>query len=122
MLIGVVTNNLFVCTQVFKYPVPNDCQSLRYSITPTCIQIGHSFLRRKHCIRDDARPSSRYTLRPLHQALRPMKALIKCMEMNWMAVLVRQSMPFQCICLFVDYAVAPVQKYFFSMRFCLSVQ
>ena len=52
----------------------------------TSLQVGHSFLPiegQGHCHRD-----STVAMEILHHCLEPLESLMKCVEMNWMAILV----------------------------------
>lgn len=79
---------LFVDFQVFGRPVKENFSSRQFSITHSYVQVGNSFLeRREHCSDADF-VSNRPVLRLLHHSLAPLSALMKCIEMNWMAILV----------------------------------
>ncbi|XP_046580736.1 midasin-like [Haliotis rubra] len=49
------------------------------------VQIGHAFLTRSAC---DPRSSRQVALQVLHHHLEPLESIAKCVEMNWMAILV----------------------------------
>ncbi|XP_032235337.2 midasin-like isoform X2 [Nematostella vectensis] len=55
-------------------------------VTASHIQVGHSFLPRSPCIRPTLVTS--HPLQMLHHHLPYMESLMKCLEMNWMAVLI----------------------------------
>ncbi|XP_068698835.1 midasin-like [Montipora foliosa] len=57
-----------------------------FHITPSHVQVGHSWLARCSSVNQvsaNARP-----LQVLHHSLPAMESLMKCLEMNWMAILV----------------------------------
>ncbi|XP_048240547.1 midasin-like [Haliotis rufescens] len=49
------------------------------------VQIGHAFLRRSAC---DPTSGRQVSLQVLHHHLEPLESIAKCVQMNWMAVLV----------------------------------
>lgn len=64
--------------------------SLSCQITSETLQIGHSFLLRESASDFSRNGSSGCTQGHLvlHRTLRPMESLMKCIQMNWMAILV----------------------------------
>ncbi|XP_038059526.1 midasin-like [Patiria miniata] len=64
--------------------------SRQVHITPASIQVGHSFLRRNDHI-PSTQQSLKMPLQLLPHCLDPMEALMKCVEMNWMTILVGPS-------------------------------
>lgn len=63
------------------------CVDIR--ITTDHVQIGHSWLKRRATMANlDARGRDG-SLQLLHHCVAPLESLIKCIQMNWMAILVR---------------------------------
>ncbi|XP_074625737.1 midasin-like [Acropora palmata] len=65
-----------------------DIRNIRpsFHITPFHVQVGHSWLPR--CATVDQASITARPLQVLHQCLPTMESLMKCVEMNWMTVLV----------------------------------
>ncbi|XP_013402851.2 midasin-like [Lingula anatina] len=60
-----------------------------FCITPHVLQVGHSFLTRQQQVTNSAaNDQTKSAPKILHHSLGPLEALMKCIEMNWMAVLV----------------------------------
>ncbi|XP_013381035.1 midasin-like [Lingula anatina] len=60
-----------------------------FCITPHVLQVGHSFLTRQQQVTNSAaNDQTKSAPKVLHHSLGPLEALMKCIEMNWMAVLV----------------------------------
>ncbi|XP_022106859.1 midasin-like [Acanthaster planci] len=64
--------------------------SRQVHITPVSVQVGHSFLGRKDHI-PSSYPGQRIPLQLLHHCLDPLESVMKCVEMNWMTILVGPS-------------------------------
>ncbi|XP_015771488.1 PREDICTED: midasin-like [Acropora digitifera] len=66
-----------------------DIRNIRpsFHITPFHVQVGHSWLPRCAAV-DQASITAARPLQVLHQCLPTMESLMKCVEMNWMTVLV----------------------------------
>ncbi len=62
------------------------------SISAEHIQIGHSFLRRNVTV-SMGKTAVKKDLVMLHRILAPLESLMKCFEMNWMAILVSRGVP-----------------------------
>ena len=71
-------------------------------VTTDHVQIGHSWLERRGSMANLDASGRDWSLQLLHHSVAPLEALMKCVEMNWMAILV--SEPFWHLslgCLFV---------------------
>ena len=72
-----------------KHSHNNDCEikfQREVKISSTVMQVGHSFLERRENSNSNSIGNERLLL--LHQNLAPLEALMKCVQMNWMAILV----------------------------------
>ncbi|XP_057678283.1 midasin isoform X2 [Corythoichthys intestinalis] len=75
---------LTVFRKVFGDELEPYTGSRQFHITPLSLQVGFSVLRRSGGTPDGCDPPLSIT----HQALRPLESLMKCVEMNWMTILV----------------------------------
>ncbi|XP_028903180.1 midasin isoform X2 [Ornithorhynchus anatinus] len=70
--------------EVFDSPSPAYTSSRLFHITPYSVQVGHSVLSRSNHIP----PLSQRPLCLLHQSLQPLESIMKCLQMDWMVILV----------------------------------
>ncbi|KAL5010016.1 hypothetical protein ScPMuIL_012321, partial [Solemya velum] len=71
---------------IFPDSQPYYCCSNIISISSSHLQVGHSFLPRERQIPNDWMPSTE--LQMLHHCIPPLESVMKCIEMNWMTILV----------------------------------
>ena len=80
-----------------QYPQNDDCKikfQREVKVSSTVMQVGHSFLERRGNSNNNLIGSERLLL--LHQNLAPLEGLTKCVQMNWMAILVILKTDFTC--------------------------
>ena len=65
--------------------------SHQFSVDTRMVQAGHSFLPRQG-VSDLAQGHSGGCLQILHHSLQPLEALMKCVQMNWMSILVGDTL------------------------------
>jgi len=57
-------------------------------VTTDHVQIGHSWLERRGSMANLDAGGRDWSLQLLHHSVAPLESLMKCVEMNWMAILV----------------------------------
>ena len=85
------------------------------TITSRTLQVGHSFLPRT--VHSNSNSETNEELLLLHQNLGPLEALMKCVQMNWMAILVSRNFEcffFECpnnvVCCLLSSSTCPVAE------------
>jgi len=66
-------------------PAPYQCSGM-FHYDPSQVQIGHSFLKVRG--QGHHHGNTERSLQILHHSLGPLESLMKCVEMNWMTILV----------------------------------
>ena len=95
------------------HPTPCSYCVISFQVDFVFLQVGHSWLSR--CPLAQHASVSSPCLQVLHHSLHYMESFMKCLEMNWMTILVREycSKVVDSFCLFLFYAVYNICSYFY---------
>ena len=80
---------LSIAAETFLSQPSEHCVDVR--VMTDYVQIGHSWLARRGTAMNSDAGSRNFSLQLLHHCVAPLESLMKCVQMNWMSILVSYS-------------------------------
>ena len=80
---------LSIAEETFQSRPSEHCVDIR--VMTDYVQIGHSWLARRGTAMNSDASRHNFSLQLLHHCVAPLESLMKCVQMNWMAILVSYS-------------------------------